>query len=333
MVVSRRVDIDAAKGFAILFVVFGHLVARADPVGVTWYEPLRRAVYAFHMPFFLYLSGMVAVFSGGFFIPHSAWRKLLISRAERLLVPFFGLGILIVLGKLATEKFMFVDNQPGSLLAGLLSLFWRTSASPAISVWYLFVLFVASLAAPLIVQDRRSRLPLLLAGSALLYIVPLPAYLYLDHIGRYSIFFVLGACAATFDTVWTKFIDLFWFHIMTVFVIILVIIASFGAAWPSLLTLLPAGILSMPAIHGLVRQFGIKTSSVFKFLGKYSFMIYLFNTLFIGLVKGFLLHLCSWDAPHFLPFAMTLMIAGILGPLALKRFCFHHVKLLDRLTN
>src|SRR6516165_3886939 len=40
-----RPDIEQAKGLAILLVVFGHLVARQDPEGVHWYEPLRRAVY------------------------------------------------------------------------------------------------------------------------------------------------------------------------------------------------------------------------------------------------------------------------------------------------
>ena len=66
---TRRQDIDRAKGLAILLVVFGHIVARSDPLNVNWYEPLRRAVYAFHMPFFLYLSGIVAVFSGALFTP------------------------------------------------------------------------------------------------------------------------------------------------------------------------------------------------------------------------------------------------------------------------
>jgi fucose 4-O-acetylase-like acetyltransferase len=313
--------------------VFGHLVARADPIGVLWYEPLRRAVYAFHMPFFLYLSGIVAVLSSSLFAPLPAWPKLLILRAERLLVPFFGLGLLIVLGKLVAEKFMFVDNQPESLQNGLVSLFWHTSASPAISIWYLFVLFVVTLTAPLVIQGRRNRLPVLLAVSILLYVIPLPAYLYLDHIGRYSIFFALGAWAATFGEGWTNFVDRYWIITITVFVILLVMIVRFGAAWPPWLTLLPTGMLSMPALHGLVRQFGIRTSSVFLILGRYSFMIYLFNTVFIGLIKGFLLHFYSWNAPNFLPFAIILMISGTLGPLALKRFGFQHVRFLNHYTN
>ena len=62
-------------------------------------------------------------------------------------------------------------------------------------------------------------------------------------------------------------------------------------------------------------------------------MIYLFNTLFIGLAKGVLFLRWSWDGAHFLPFAAMLMSAGLIGPVLLKYFGFRHVKRLDRLTN
>src|ERR1700688_3280887 len=75
---ERRADIDRAKGLAILLVVFGHLVARADPTGGERDEPLCRAAYARHMPFFLYLSVVVAVHAGMLLAPRAAW-----PRAER----------------------------------------------------------------------------------------------------------------------------------------------------------------------------------------------------------------------------------------------------------
>ena len=62
---ARRLDLDRAKGIAILLVVLGHIVAREQPPGVEWYEPFRYAVYRFHMPFFLYLSGTVVVNTDG----------------------------------------------------------------------------------------------------------------------------------------------------------------------------------------------------------------------------------------------------------------------------
>jgi fucose 4-O-acetylase-like acetyltransferase len=329
----RRTDIDAAKGLAILLVVFGHLVARADPAGVHWYEPLRRAVYAFHMPFFLYLSGMVAVLSGAVLAPLSGWPKLCASRATRLLVPFFGLGLLIICGKLIAAHFMFVDNLPATLGAGLASLVWHTAVSPALSIWYLFVLFVVTLATPLLLRGQARRWPLLTGVFLLLYLLPLPAYIYLDHIGRYAVFFALGVIAAVHETRWLALVDRIWPALFIALLLVLAGIAAFGAAWPPALTLLPVGALSMPALHGLVRRFSCNTAQVFLFLGRYSFMIYLFNTLFIGLAKGLLLRLTFWDGPHFPAFALALMAAGTLGPIMLKHLVFRPIRTLDRLTD
>jgi len=62
-------------------------------------------------------------------------------------------------------------------------------------------------------------------------------------------------------------------------------------------------------------------------------VIYLGNTMCIGLAKGVLLHLCAWDGAHFAPFAAALMTAGLLGPIALKRTVLCRVKGLDRITD
>ena len=327
---ARRADIDAAKGMAILLVVFGHLVARTDPARVGWYEPLRQAIYAFHMPFFLYLNGLVAVESGMLLTPRPGRRRVLAARARRLLLPFFGLGFLVVCGKLALGGVLSVDNAPAGFWAGMVDLVWHTVASPALSVWYLFVLFVVSLASMAALNGQPARLPWLLAASLVLYAVPLPAYAYADRVGRYAVFFLLGAGAGMLGERWLAFIGRAWKPATAV----LAAIILFGRHWPQAPLLLGAGVLSFPALHGFLRDLpdtSLKQS--FLFLGRYSFMIYLFNTLFIGLTKGALLRSVSWDGANFYWFAAVLMASGVLGPVALKRYIFVHVPYLDRLTN
>jgi fucose 4-O-acetylase-like acetyltransferase len=329
----RDADLDRAKGLAILLVVFGHLVARADPVGVEWYEPLRRAVYAFHMPFFLYLSGMAAAMSGALSGPPSAWPGYAANRARRLLVPFFGLGLAILAAKLAASRVMFVDNAPNNLAAGLDGLFWHTAQSPARSIWYAFVLFVFCVATPVLIWADRGRLRLLFFVTILLYCVPCPAIFYGDELCRYALFFCFGIAAGMAHERWVALIDQHWRPLGLVFVTILVWIAAFGNFYCFSVTLLCTGVLSMPVLHGLVRNLSETPSRLFLTLGRYSFMIYLFNTMFIGLAKGILLRLTSWDGAHFLPFAVALGVAGTLGPVALKDFAFRRAKFLDRLTN
>jgi hypothetical protein len=151
-------DIERAKGLAIILVVIGHVVAREPPANNEWYVVLKSAIYAFHMPFFMYLGGLVFFHVGDAVNPRPSYRAYLIRRAERLLVPFLLLGLLILLGKFAAEQFLHVDNKPASLSDGLKSLFWTTGQSPATSVWYIFVVFIYCAITPLLVRLSHARL-------------------------------------------------------------------------------------------------------------------------------------------------------------------------------
>jgi fucose 4-O-acetylase-like acetyltransferase len=330
---QRRADIDRAKGLAILLVVFGHIVARADPAGVHWYEPLRRAVYAFHMPFFLYLSGLAAVLSGAADVRPAGWPAFSAARAKRLLIPFFAVGFLILALKLAAGPALFVDNRPESFWSGLGGLVWETSESPARSVWYVFVVFVVSVAAPPLIWLGGGRLHVLLATALAVFVWPAPGYLYGDDVCRSAIFFALGIAAGTAGTSWLGLIDRAWRPLAPVFLAVLGVVVLSGDFISASVTLLVTGVMSMLVLHGFVRSFRDTQSDICLWLGRYSFMIYLFNTLFIGLTKGLLLHIARWNGAHFFPFAVALAVSGTCGPIALKRFGFSRSKVLDRFTN
>ena len=330
---TRREDIDRTKGLAILLVVFGHLVARADPACVGWYEPLRRAVYAFHMPLFLYLSGLVAVGSGMLLTRRAGWLRMARRRAMRLLAPFFGFGVLVMVGKLALCHWIFVDHPPAGWRAGLDGLLWHTAQSPALSIWYLFVLFVVSVVCAFVLDGRPGRLCWLLVVTLLMYALVWPDDVYLPQIGRYAVFFVLGAGAGVLGGRWDGFLRRYWRLCFAVFAAGLAGDVAFGAGWPPGLTLFCIGVLSMPAVHGLLRYSALSSSRSLLWFGRYSFVIYLFNTMFIGVTKGMLLRVVSWDGIHFLPFAAVLMAAGSLGPVALKRYGLRWVPVLDRMTD
>ena len=89
----------------------------------------------------------------------------------------------------------------------------------------------------------------------------------------------------------------------------------------------------MPTLHGLVRQSWLARSANLLQLGIFSFVIYLLNTPFIGLAKGLLLKLLPWDGPNFLLYLPLLMVAGLYGPILLKKTLFRRIPSLDRVTN
>ncbi|GAN78310.1 acyltransferase [Acidisphaera rubrifaciens HS-AP3] len=316
---ARREDIERAKGLAIVLVVFGHLVARAEPAGLTWYEPLRAAVYSFHMPLFFYLSGLAAALAG----PPAAYWPYLRGRARRLLVPYAAFGLLILAGKLAAARIVAVDHVPASFGAGLAALFWRTGDSPAGSVWYLAVLFACAAALPPLLRYLGPGRALLLAG--LLFLLPLPPLLWADRVGGYAVFFAAGVAAGRHDTAWTRWRDRVW---PVCFLLLLVLLAGIVAgAVPAgridagaagRVTLLLAGLLAMPALHGAVAAGSVRRDRVLLALGRGSFAIYLLNTITIGLAKAALLTAgLAWTAADFPRLAVALMAAGLGGPLLL----------------
>ncbi len=344
---TRLTDLDRAKGVAILLVVFGHLVQRAEPAGLTWYEPLRIAVYFFHMPFFMYLSGYVTFWSGAATVAIERWPSLLARRAERLLIPFFGFGCAILVGKLIASHVMHVDNLPDGLGAGLSSLFVFTADSPAMSVWYIGVLFVYVVTTPLLLRlPRLGRLPVetpLLLLAILLYVIAAPPILYLDRVCRFFIFFVAGGLAARAGARWWSVLDR-W-HLPALLALLALLVFAAGGFvqfdwehdaanhFPYKGYMLAAGLLSMVALHGLVRRASVARWGWLMFVGNMCFAIYLLNTICLGLAKGVLLKFLQWDAQDFPTLAAAMMLAGVLGPILVKRYLLPYVPALDRITD
>ncbi len=329
---ERRLDLDRAKGIAILLVVFGHIVARQQPEGLTWYEPLRFAVYRFHMPLFFYLSGTVAMLSGVMATPPGRWGTLLEKRAVRLLLPFFAVGLLILLGKLgAGQVTTTVDNAPEGLGAGLRHLFWDTATSPATSIWYLLVLFLATLVAVPAMRLGLGSSGLVVFGLALQFL-PIPPVLYLDRFASHFLFFAMGLWVAERQD-WL--LPAFSRQLGLWCGLFLASLALAGAGViPERYSMLVCGLLALPAVHGLVRAAPVNRLRWPLWFGRYSMVIYLFNTIAIGLAKAVLVALgVGWTVAGFWLHAPLLMAAGVFLPIAFKQLVLARLPAVDRLTD
>ncbi len=328
---ARRLDLDRAKGAAILLVVLGHIVARDQPPGVEWYEPFRYAIYRFHMPFFLYLSGTVVVLSGLHRAAPADWPRVFRGRAVRLLIPFFGLGLFILAAKLLAVRVLHVDNPPEGLWGGLRDLFWTTNQSPASTVWYLFVLFLSTALALPLLRLGAGTTGLVLLGLAL-QAVEVPPVAYLDRLASHFVFFAAGAWVAERqDRLLPAFerLQTFWWAAFAAAVGLAV------AGWmDARAALLACGLLSIPALHGLIRLPPISGWEWPLFLGRYAMAIYLLNTPAIGLAKALLILAgVGWTSGAFPVHVVALTAAGLALPILVKALLLRRVPTLDRLTD
>lgn len=328
---TRLKDIDRAKGLAIILVVFGHLVPGGTlPEGQEWYDNIWFAIYRFHMPFFMYLSGFVFFMTGSHRMLEGAYVTFVQRRARRLLIPFFCFAAIIVAGKEAAAPLMEVANRPSSLADGIFHVFFHTESSAARSIWYVFVLFVYSAVTPVLWTVLGGRAVALLALALAIYLLPLPDQLYLDRIGRYFIFFVLGGVAALYRA---AAMELFakWFWPMVLAFAVSFVLARRDI--PPAMSMLVVGALSIPVLHQIARFPCLQHDRILLFFGQYAFVIYLLNTIFIGLAKGLFVKVLPFQGSSFFLALALLFAAGLGGPILLKRYGLRYWPAADRLTN
>ena len=331
MATARRFDIDNAKGIAILLVVFGHIVARESPADNAWYDIARAAVYRFHMPFFMYLSGYVAGYKALGGVGRDAYPRYLSSRAVRLLVPFFAFGLVVLAGKMLAANIIHVDNRPDGLLSGLVDLFWTTRDSPSGSVWFMFCLFLFLALTPPLGWLGAGYWPHLVLG-VVVFATGLPARLYLNKAAEVAVYFAIGALAGERAERLDAPLRRLWPLAMAGFAVLLVGHDIAPGAWRGPIAVATA-VLSIPAIHGAVLALHGQAPSWSAVFGKFSFAIYLLNTIAIGVAKGVMLRVMPWHGTNFLLFFPVLMLAGTAGPIIVKLTLFRLHPTLDRMTD
>jgi fucose 4-O-acetylase-like acetyltransferase len=322
----RLPDIERAKGLAILLVVFGHVVAREAPVGNEWYMSSKDAVYSFHMAFFMFLSGLVFFMRA---VPVASIQEYAVSvrkRFLRLMPAYFLFAGLVFAGKWGAQSFLHVDN-PVKGFTSLMDIVLFPMQSVSSFLWYIYVLFLFSIAGLALLTFTKGRIwPLIVIGVALQF-VPAFQFLGLGQFTKYFLFFALGGVAVRGWGTYTGWVDRIWLLALLSLAIVLGTGFYAGQAW------IIAALLSIPALHGLCRQ-EFPGGRILLFAGGMTFSIYLMNTMAIGVVKAVLLKLTNWDGANFvLLFFPLLMFAGVMIPIFLKKFIFPRIGWLNRVTN
>lgn len=327
---QRLNDIDSTRGILIALVVFGHITLRSLPEDNDWYETARTLVYQFHMPAFLFISGFVFFYTGKAILDWANYRRLIADRAERLLIPYFAMAIIIISGKMIGSHFIPVDSAPRSFFSGVLSIFGPNDESPVNSIWYLIVLFIYCVITPVLMRLLGNRLELIAILSVPLCFIELPQDFYLWRSTHFYVFFLSGCVAAKHLKTYLAFIDRYRLALVAASIAVL----FWSDFYPRLLvTMLLVSLFVIPALHSLCRIPALERSSLLHLLSKYSMIIYLLNSICSGILKGFILKFSTWDGPAFLFWAPILLASGVITPILCKRYILDRVPYLRRLTS
>jgi hypothetical protein len=104
-------------------------------------------------------------------------------------------------------------------------------------------------------------------------------FLYFNRVLMYYVFFMIGCVARDRKDLWLGIVDRYWLVAGALFLVFEYVL--FDSEWRYLFV----GTASTILFHGLIRKF-FNGNRLLTFFGENAFAIYLFNMLFIGVVKG-----------------------------------------------
>ena len=309
----RLVELDAARGIAIVLVVIGHIISKGEtPGGNSWFLSLTDMIYQFHMPLFMALTGISFALSLPLFKSWNEVGAYFLRRVKPLIVPFIVMGIVILGGKQIVAQFLDISNPPDSFGSGLLKLLIDPTESAARFLWFIYVLAIYLMVIPPLFHLIGRRAVLLLAVGIALDFFSWPEKYALRSLTEYLPFFALGMVLWIYRTIWMPVANwLFWANTI-IFVGLLAYSNQHGVArWVT-------GACSILPILGLIQRLPSRYQSFWAYLGRNSLTIYLFSEIAMGCLKGALFLLITWDGPNFLFYFPLLVLAGVGVPLAIK---------------
>lgn len=327
---ERLFDIDQAKGFAIFLVVLGHITLSSQPQNVSWYEFIRVAIYKFHMPFFMYLSGYIMYYTLPKFSSILEYWTFTKQKAFRLIIPLIIFGLAIGIGKYTFQNFIKVDGVPQFSLFEFFKIILEPTNSFASSVWYIYVLFLFYLMVPLLIVLFNKREYLIVILGLIIHFIRPTNYFALNSFNEYLLYFSLGMISLKYRARLNYYFDK-WriFLIITFLFSFFLIFQNINASVSKLII----SLISIPALTSLVRNKFIMENKSLTLYSKYTFVIYLLNTILIGLCKGIILKFFSWDGYNFILVAPILLLIGLYGPIVIKKYLFVRIFYLDKMTN
>ena len=313
-------DIKISTGIAIILVVTGHLALRGEN-DIDFYVSLKKVIYKFHMPLFLFLSGSITYYT---YKPLKSWKsyfEFVKKKAYRLLPAYLLLSILFFVG-----KFMFYDIDVYHSFSSIL--FYPQEGNSGF-LWYIYVLFIFNLSMPLIHYVVNSRFWIFLFISILTSsFLTFPKIFTLNFYFWYLPFFIFGCYSILKREKFILFLKKYGLLFLIIFLIWFLLELNEDVN-------IPKNIVSFFSIIGIsyFSYFIIKRNKFLEKSGNNSFYIYLFNSLFIGGVTFMIIYFFGRETfyNNFYYFIPALIFIGISFPILFHKIIISKTPILKNL--
>ncbi len=184
---KELVEFNYLRAIGIILVVLGHSFPYIDSIENNFFRYVHSLIYSFHMPLFIMISGFFAYKSLNI-KSFKEYKSFIFNKFKRLMVPYFLISALTIPIKLLLNKFSERPLVLSEIMKDILLYPWN---NPIIFFWYIYVLFLIFLIAPIIFKINKY---IVLLIFTLLSILPLEGvHIFgISTIFKYSIFFFLG---------------------------------------------------------------------------------------------------------------------------------------------
>lgn len=321
---NRILYIDIAKAICIILVVIGHYCPDDSP---QWYQVVNRFIYSFHMPLFMFASGFVYTYRGGY-------SNFISKKIKRLIIPYLTCSVVVISLKLLSQGNAYVENPVSAM--SYLKIFYLPEAG--YFLWFIWALFLMFVITPLF-KTRTARNLLFLSSIILAYLpVTFPGIFCLNQFKHMYVYFLFGIFIRENNV--GDIIKNYSHTKMAITAVAFIILESAHLSMPYMhnapqqLTSLIAAILPFVGIAFIIYASQIIGRHVNADNGRNmllsvaaaSYVIYLFHTTFEGFAKAALMKLTLDDGVWyvFTAKAALVIMAGIIFPMLLyniaKRF-------------
>ncbi|MFT6127341.1 MAG: fucose 4-O-acetylase-like acetyltransferase [Polaribacter sp.] len=302
---KRLIDLDIAIGISIILVVSGHLTLNDNMPH--WYIKYCRILYNFHMPLFMFFSGFLMAYAYKKIGSLSEYNTYIEKRVYKF-VPAYIVFSLVFIG----FEYITNDYSLSKLKLDVIDMLLYPSKAPAGFLWYIYVLFQFYLIFPILKRlVRKSYLLALALGVAFQFLGTTNLFNF-DLFSFYLLFVILGIIA-------TQFLDTYYLVLKKtglIFLVIFIIVLIMSNYYE--ISKLLLGLFSIVPVHYIALQLSrFKIAPYLADLGKYSYYIYLMNTLVMG--AFYLLTVKKLNIQFSLPIMLVFFLLGLFLPMVIYK--------------